>query len=861
MGDGPTTGEGAERVHSEAVTSDVTRRGGGVQYGGQPGDWIGPYKLLELLGEGGFGAVWLAEQTHPVRRRIALKVIKPGMDSKAVIARFEAERQALAMMSHPCVAKVLDAGTTDHGLPFFVMEHVKGPPITAYCDQHRLTIERRLALFIQVCDAVQHAHMKGIIHRDLKPSNILVTVAESGEARPVVIDFGVAKALAGRLSEQTIYTERGQLIGTPEYMSPEQAEMAETDIDTRSDVYSLGAILYELLTGAVPFDSRSLRSAGVSAIQKMIREQDPPRPSTRLSTLGKENVAAAEARQTQIESLASTLKRELEWIPLKALRKDRTERYRSASQLADDVRNYLAHRPLIAGPESAAYKTRKFVRRNKALVVAAGVIAASLVVATGVSVWFGVSESRQRGIAEANAAAETKARKRAEAINAFLTRFLQSSDPITGGKRDTTVAEALGQLVNEIESGALKDDPETEAGLKETVGIILQNNGRYAEAQPLLEQALAIRERLYTDGDERVAATLNSLAGLYSAQGRYAQAEPLFRRSLSMNEKLVGPDHPLVATGLNNLAELFRLQGQFTQAEPLYTRSLKIREKALGADHSDVAESLHNLAHLYSMQGQLAKAEPLLIRSVAIKEKILGPDHPHLAASLNNLGFLYASLGDSARAEAIWTRSLAIIEKALGPDHSDVAFGLNNLALLYAGRGDYARAEPLNKRALAIWEKALGADHPNVALGLNNLAFLYDAQGRYAEAEPLYRRALAIREKSLGPDHPDVAVCLTNLARTHQALGRTAEARQGFDQAVALLRRLSPDGSSTLARVLWRSGCARLESDGPGPALPELEAAAAMAEKVLPSEHPQLKEYRETLTKCRQAQSASEQPR
>jgi len=749
-------------------------------------DQIGPYKILQELGEGGMGVVYLAEQREPIRRRVALKVIKLGMDTKQVVARFESERQALALMNHANVAKVFDAGATEQGRPYFVMEHVKGVPITEHCDLHRLTTKERLQLFMQVCEGVQHAHQKGIIHRDLKPFNVLVAI-EGDKAVPKIIDFGVAKATEHRLTEQTVFTRLGQLIGTPEYMSPEQAEMTVQDIDTRTDVYSLGVILYELLVGALPFDLSELRQAGFDEIRRKIREDDPSKPSTRISTLGEGASRSARSRRTDPAGLRRLLKGDLDRITMKAVAKNRGRRFGSPAELAADIGRHLAHQPVLASPPSTLYRARKFVRRHR-LGVAVIVAAALFLVAFAV---------RER-IQSRQIAAE---RDRASRVLEYLKGVFEVSAPSEARGNEVTARELLDKSATRIEE-ELQDKPVVQAELMYTMGDVYLGLGLHPEAERLLEQALATRRRVLGDDHPDTLKSINKIGQVLQRRGKLEEAEPLFSEALERRRRVLGDDHRDTLVSIANMGYLLRARGELEEAELYFREALERLRRVLGDDHLDTLTSINNLGSLLVIRGKLEEAESLHREALERVRRVLGDDHPQTLTSINDMGYLLQSQGKLKEAEPYYREALDGYLRVLGHDHPHSLSSISNMGYLLRAQGKLEEAEPYYREALEGRRRVLGDDHSHTLTSINNMGYLFKAQGKLEEAEPYYREALEGRRRVLGDDHPHTLSSMNNMGGLLKTQGRLEEAESYYRQALDDRRRaLGDDHPHTLTSI------------------------------------------------------------
>ncbi len=750
-----------------------------------PGTMIGRYKLAERLGEGGFGVVFAADQVDPVKRRVALKLIKLGMDTRQVVARFEAERQALAMMEHPCIAKVFDAGATDTGRPYFVMELVQGRPLTQYCDENSLSLHERLALVMQVCDAVQHAHNRGIIHRDLKPSNILVANSESGPL-PKVIDFGIAKATSGALTDKTVHTQVRQMIGTPEYMSPEQASGSIVDIDNRTDVYSLGVVLYELLVGVTPFDSQRLRTAAHGEVQRIIREEDPPRPSARLSRqIRKDSVEAkllstTPATGEQPQRLPSLLRGDLDWIVMKAIEKDRERRYDSPASLSRDIARYLSGEAVHAAPPSRIYKARKFVRRNWFAVAAVGTISASLVVGAVGFAWQARLAGEQRDAALA-------AQKRAENTTDFIAAVLQSSHPNTpGGGESTTVLEAMQKAITDMDAGRFKDDPQTDASLRKTIGGVLESFGRIESARSLYEQSLK------------------------TLQAQHAG------------------DHPLVAQAMSKLAYMEYASFRYDKSNQLAESALAMAQRLYKGDHQDLTQALTMVAILQTKDNP-ERSLDLFRQSLAMERRLYPDGSDGAVYGLWNIGRLETALGRTEQAERTLREALALSERRRAQSPIVLSLALAHVGAFRRDQGDLAEAEHYLTEAIVVYDGLVSQPTWDWSSHRRELAKVKVEQGKAADAERLCNEAMQYQAP---PGSPLIASILSTRARARMLLGRTEDARTDFEQSLAIARSGSPgDHGRLLAELLLQSARAHLSQGDVPTALRELQEASALAEQ------------------------------
>ncbi len=749
---------------------------------------IDGYRLLERVGSGGMGEVYRALQLQPIERTVALKVIKRGMDTRDVITRFEAERQALALMDHPNIAKVFAAGSTPEGRPYFVMEYVRGIPITAYADKPKLTTEQRLELLITLCEGVQHAHQKSIIHRDLKPSNVLVTIQDD-KSVPKIIDFGVAKATSRKLTEKTMYTALGELIGTPEYMSPEQAEMTGEDIDTRTDVYSLGVILYELLVGALPFEPAELRRAGFEGIVRTIREQDPPRPSTKLGILAERATAVAQARRTVPEKLRGRLRGDLDWITMRALEKDRTRRYGSAAELAADIARHLRHEPVAAGPPSAMYRTRKFVRRHRVgvgfasvLVVLLAVLAVTMTVQAG-------RIARERDRANTQAMRANEEAESAREVTEFLVGLFDVSDPRVSLGDTIEAREILDLGAARIEAGEVERAPLLQARLLETMGRVYQNLGEYDRAGTLLEKALAMRRREQGERHADVGRALGRLGWLRGYyQSRLVEGKPFLLEALSIQSEAYGPRH--VETGW----ALYYLGSALSwQPDPCATvyleRARKVFEDTLGAESAPVSSCWADLSSYYVILGEYDRGLECAQRAAEINEKILLPGSPVIAISRMNVGNDLLNLGRCEEARPILEGALRILLESLGPDHDHTAMLLRVLSELHRCHGDYREAREKATRAAVVFRSTLGPDHLHYHAAQYELALIALETGRLSEADSLTRAVFEAIEGAYGRESLYFASLLEWRAWSLRKIRRQVEAAALLDSAQAIRQR------------------------------------------------------------------------
>jgi tetratricopeptide (TPR) repeat protein len=878
---GPTTGLSEDANSTKTIGPSSVARLGEMEPTSAPvprlPGAIGHYRILRVLGEGGMGTVYEAEQEQP-RRVVALKVIKPGLATPERLWRFEHESQALGRLQHAGIAQIYEAGTADTGLgpqPYFAMELIRGHNLRQYAEVHHLNTRQRLELMVKICDAVHHAHQRGLIHRDLKPGNIVVD--ETGQ--PKILDFGVARVTESD-AQATRQTDVGQLVGTLAYMSPEQVLADPLELDTRSDVYSLGVILYELLAERMPYN---LNRRQLHQAVQAIREEDP----------------------APLSSMSRNYRGDIETIVGRALEKDKARRYGSAAGLAADIQRYLKDEPIMARPPSVSYQIQKFARRHRALV--AGVAAVFVVLVAGIvaSTWEAIranraglaalserdrsvqaeertrverdraaaaeqtatqerdralsaersaTSQRNRAVAaevqavqERNRALKEKQRADSEsatsnAVNDFLQNDLLAQASARAQARpgakpdpDLKVRTALDRAAVRI-AGKFDAQPLVEASIRQTIGRTYRDLGLYLEAQQQIQRALELRRSRLGEEDPTTLVSRADLAELYDRQGK--DAEALYVTVLEVRRRTLGEEHPDTLSTIGSLASMYQRRGNHTQAEPLYIKILEVQRRTLGEEHPDTLSSMDGLATLYSNEANYAQAESLYTRVLEVRRRTLGEEHPDSLSTLNNLAELYRTQGKYAQAEPLYSKVLEIQYRVLGREHPDTLNTINNLAGLNVSLGKYEQAESLHTTALEVQRRVLGREHRDTLLSMNNLALVYYRQGKYAQAEALFAKVLEVQSRVLGEEHRDTLLSMNNLAVTYRSQRKYAEAESIYKKAVELQVRLlgeeHPDTLTSLNNlaVLYRS-------EGKfGDAEPLLTKVLEMRRRVLGAEHP-----------------------
>jgi eukaryotic-like serine/threonine-protein kinase len=826
---------------------------------------IGRYRIIRLLGEGGMGAVYEAEQEQP-RRRVALKIIKPGLAVGERLWRFEHEAQALGRLQHPGIAQIYEASTADTGFgpqPYFAMELIRGPSLQDYAKANSLNTRQRLALMVKICEAVNHAHLRGLIHRDLKPDNILVD--ETGQ--PKVLDFGVARVTAGD-EHATRQTDLGRIVGTLAYMSPEQVLADPLEVDTRSDVYSLGVILYQLLSGRLPYN---VNQRPLHVAVQTIREDDP----------------------TSLRSINRHYRGDVETIVGKALEKDKTRRYASAADLGTDIRRYLEDEPIAARPPSASYQLQKFARRHKALV--AGMAAVFVVLAGGVvastsqairanragraalterdrasGAQRAATQERDRALnAEAAATSERNRalaaeaqvvqqrdrvlleKKRADdaaatalAVNNFLQNDLLSqasarvqSSPDTKPDPDLKVRTALDRAAAGI-PGKFDRQPGVEASIRQTIGKAYFDLGVYREAQRQWERAVELRRQALGPDHPDTLTSLNDLADTYRVQSAYKQAEPLLIKVLEARRRVFGEENPATLSSMNALANLYLDQAKYPRAEPLLVKALEVQRRVLGPNHPETLTSLHDLATTYLEEGKSGQAEPLLIQALDARRRVLGEEHPQTARTMNELGWLYRQEGKYAQAESLLRAAVEVQRRVLGEEHSDTLTSMNNLAVVYRTEGKYDQAEAIYIRVLEIRRRVLGEEHARTLISMNNLAVLYGNEGKFAEAEPLYSGAVDIQRRLFGEENPATLHFVSNLGGLYRREGKYAQADAALTKVVQDQRRLLGEAHPDTLRSMNELGLLYRAEGKNAQAEQLLAKVLEFQRRVLAPEHP-----------------------